>query len=56
MPEWIRGDVLDVRFAVLQWKNTQATLNTQALVTHVSYLSADLDYICADMSHRRPVV
>ncbi|KIM48852.1 hypothetical protein M413DRAFT_61219 [Hebeloma cylindrosporum] len=36
MPDWIRGDVLDVRFAVLQWKNTQTTSNTQAPVAHTN--------------------
>ncbi|KAF8969802.1 hypothetical protein BDZ97DRAFT_1902227 [Flammula alnicola] len=36
MPEWIRGDVLDVRSVVQQWKSTQIALTTQAPAIHIS--------------------
>ncbi|KDR73447.1 hypothetical protein GALMADRAFT_610486 [Galerina marginata CBS 339.88] len=36
MPVWIQGDVLDVRFAVLQWINSDPAPATKAPAKHVS--------------------
>jgi len=36
MPEWIRGDVLDVRSTVLQWRETQFTICTPVPVAHLT--------------------
>ncbi|KAF8162991.1 ribonuclease H-like domain-containing protein [Crassisporium funariophilum] len=33
MPEWVQGDVLDVRSAVLRWMSSQATLATGSATT-----------------------
>jgi hypothetical protein len=35
MPVWIRGDVLDVRYTVLQWMNSGSGSATNIPATHV---------------------